>query len=141
MDLPDYTLFIQIANFLFLIFLLNIIAYRPIRSILDKRKEEMASDVDITHEWEEKSKKYSEELETNISATRKEAQKEKDTLKGQGTEQEREMLREAYSSIEENIQKARLEIQERLHQVSRTLHGEMEGFSQELAEKILGRGI
>jgi F-type H+-transporting ATPase subunit b len=141
MDLPDYTLFIQIANFLFLIFVLNIIAYRPIRAILEKRKEEMTTDANITKDWIQKAEQSSEELENNRSVTQKEGLKEKDSLKDQGTVQEREMLKEAYKTVEENIEQARSEIQEKLHQVSRTLQEEMEGFSQELAEKILGRGI
>jgi F-type H+-transporting ATPase subunit b len=139
MDLPDYTL--QIANFLFLIFVLNIVAYRPIRAILEKRKEEMTTDANITKDWIQKAEQSSEELENNRSVTQKEGLKEKDSLKDQGTVQEREMLKEAYKTVEENIEQARSEIQEKLHQVSRTLQEEMEGFSQELAEKILGRGI
>ncbi len=35
------TLIIQIANFLVLLFLLNIILYKPIRKILGQRQEEM----------------------------------------------------------------------------------------------------
>ena len=141
MDLPDYTLFIQIANFLFLIFLLNIIAYRPIRAILDKRKKEMSSDIKTAGDLKQKTEEYSKELEENMSETRKEGIKEKDNLKDQGVEQEREMLKEAYLSIEENIEKARENIRVRMHQVSETLQNEMEIFSRELAEKILGRGI
>ena len=38
--IPDFTLFIQIANFLLLIFLLNIVLYRPIRKILRERRDE-----------------------------------------------------------------------------------------------------
>jgi len=37
----DYTLLIQIANFLVLLLILNIILYRPIRNILSRRKEEI----------------------------------------------------------------------------------------------------
>ena len=141
MDLPDYTLFIQIANFLFLIFFLNIIAYRPIRGILDKREEEMSSDIKQAGDWNQKTEEFSKELEESMSETRKEGIKEKDDLKDQGIEQEREMLKEAYLSIEENIEKARENIRERMHQVSKTLQNETEIFSRELAEKILGRGI
>ena len=141
MDLPDYTFFIQIANFLFLIFLLNIIAYRPIRGILDRRKDEMTSDIKLAGEWKQKTEEYSKDLEESISQTRKEGMKEKGILKDQGIEQEREMLKEVYSSIEANIEKARENIRERMHQVSETLQNETESFSRELAEKILGRGI
>ena len=41
MIMPDYTLFLQLANFLFLLFILNIILYRPVRRVLGKRKAEI----------------------------------------------------------------------------------------------------
>ena len=39
--IPDGSVFIQIANFLFLIFALNLILYRPIRKILSDRREKI----------------------------------------------------------------------------------------------------
>ena len=36
----DYTVFIQVANFLVLLLLLNILLYKPIRGILAKRREQ-----------------------------------------------------------------------------------------------------
>ena len=37
--IPDWSVSIQIVNFLFLIFALNLLLYRPIRRILKERKE------------------------------------------------------------------------------------------------------
>jgi len=37
----DGSLFIQIANFIFLIWALNVVLYRPIRKILNQRQEKM----------------------------------------------------------------------------------------------------
>jgi len=137
----DYSLFIQIANFLFLIFLLNIIVYRPIRGILNRRKEEMSSTEEIIQDWKRKADRNSEEFENRLLETRNEGLKEKGNIKGQGMEEEREMLLNVYSSVEENIDKARLEIQDTISQAKQSLQTEVETFSHELAEKILGRGI
>ena len=137
----DYSLFIQIANFLFLILLLNIIVYRPIRGILNKRKEDMSSTEEITQDWKNKAERNSEEFENRLSETRDEGLKEKGNIKGQGMVEEREMLLNVYSSVEENIDKARLEIQDTISQAKQSLQTEVETFSHELAEKILGRGI
>jgi F-type H+-transporting ATPase subunit b len=137
----DYTLIIQIVNFLFLLFVLNRIVYRPIRGVLNKRKEEMLSSEEKTSDWKQKADRFSEELEENMVGTRKEGQKEKESLKDQGLEQEREMIREAYSSVEENIEKVKAEIHERVALASGSLQSELEGFSRELAEKMLGRSI
>jgi len=137
----DYTLFIQIANFLFLLFLLNIILYRPIRGILNRRKEEMTSTEEQTVEWGQKADKFSEELEENISKTRKDGFQDREDLKNEGLQDERVMLQEANATAEEKLLKARDEMQERLAQVRQSLQAEVKGFSQELAEKIIGRTI
>jgi len=40
--IPDASVFIQIINFLFLIWVLNLIIYKPIRNILIQRKEKFS---------------------------------------------------------------------------------------------------
>ena len=37
----DYSVFIQIVNFLFLVWILNIVVYKPIRNILRQRAEKI----------------------------------------------------------------------------------------------------
>lgn len=138
---PNYTVFVQIANFLILLFLLNIIVYRPIRSILYRRKEEMSATEEITQNLGRKADKFSVELEENISETRKKGFKERENLKDEGMEEERKMLQDAYSLVEDKIGKAKEDIQDRIALMSQSLQSELKGFSQELAEKILGRGI
>ena len=137
----NYTLLIQIANFLFLLLVLNFIAYRPIRGILNRRKQEISSRKEDAESWKQRAEKRSEELEENISATRKEAVKEKANIKDQGLDQEKAMLQEAHSGAEAKLDKVRMEIRDRTDQVSISLQRELEGFSREFAEKILGRGV
>ena len=137
----NYTLLIQIANFLFLLLVLNFIAYRPIRAILNRRKQEISSRKEDAESWKQRAEKRSEELEENISATRKEAVKEKANIKDQGLDQEKAMLQEAHSGAEAKLDKVRMEIRDRTDQVSISLQRELEGFSREFAEKILGRGV
>ncbi len=137
----DYTLFIQIVSFLTLLFLLNIIMYRPIRRIINRRKDEMAVTLNITEEWKNKAEKFAEELGENEAATRKEGMKEKEDLKNKGIVDERLMLQDAYSSSEQKLEEARKEIQELLQKARQSLQREVDGFSRELATKILGRGI
>ena len=137
----NYTLLIQIANFLFLLLVLNFIAYRPIRAILNRRKQEISSRKEDAENWKQRAEKRSEELEENISTTRKEAIKEKANIKDQGLDQEKAMLQEAHSGAEAKLDKVRMEIRDRTDQVSISLQRELEGFSREFAEKILGRGV
>ena len=135
------TLVIQIVNFLILLFILNLVVYRPIRGILTRRKEEMSSSANLANEWVRKANKYSEEIEENMITLRKEGLKEKTDIRSKGIEAEKELLEDAYSQVEETARKAKEEIKEKVNKARSALQEEMEGFSRELAAKILGRGL
>jgi F-type H+-transporting ATPase subunit b len=137
----DHTVFIQIANFLLLLLLLNIVVYRPIRGILNKRKEMMSSTEELARNWRQEADKNSMEFEGRLTETKNEGLMEKGNLKSQAEKKKKEMLMEANASVEEKIEKAKSDMQERIAQVRQSLQKELETFSREVAEKILGRGI
>ena len=137
----DYSLFIQMASFIFLVILLNIILYRPIRRILIRRKNEISSIEEITQDLKHKAGNYLKEYEDNLSDSNKKGFKEREDLMNKGMEEEKEMLRQTYSSVEERIHNARMEMQDRISNARQSLQTELESYSQDLAEKILGRNL
>ena len=138
---PNITVFIQIANFLFLLFILNIIFYRPIRRILGRRSEEVRGLHESIGDFREKYDQYGKDLEESYKGARGEGFKEKDELKKAGTTVEKEILQEAISSAEAKIGKAKDEIDRSVTGVRHSLEDELNMFSKELAEKILGRNV
>ncbi|MGD8386594.1 MAG: ATP synthase F0 subunit B [Desulfobacteraceae bacterium] len=138
---PVGVLWIQIANFLVLLLLLNIIAYRPIRSILAKRADEMNGMQEAAESLQEKYVQNEQLLQENVVEARKEGFGVKEGIKKEGLDQEKGMLQEAGAKTEEQLGKAREEISQTLASVRQTLQGEVDQFSQELAEKILGRSF
>ena len=138
---PNYTLFIQIANFLFLLFLLNVILYRPIRKILGQRKMEIQVFEGDIGELQAKSVQYEQELEENAAGARNEGFKEKEALKGEGLEEEKGLLDVAMASAAEKVDQAKEEIGRKIGEARRSLEEEMAAFSQELAQEMLGRSL
>ncbi len=137
----NYTLFIQVANFLFLVFVLNVLLYRPIRHMLRQRKEQMGSFQETRDDFLEKSGQHEKELEVNVVEARKEGFSTKEVLKKDALEVEKGMLQEASASAGVTIDKAKEEIEHSLSDARRSLEGELAQFSRELAEKVLGRSI
>jgi F-type H+-transporting ATPase subunit b len=137
----DYTLIIQLINFLLLILLLNIIVFKPVRNMLNRRKQEMASDSDMAQEWGRKTEKYSADLQLNISEVRKKGIRDKDALKSEGMQVEQKMLKDTYSSVEDKLNLSRAELEEKSSRARDMLKKEIAGFSTDLAKKFLGRGI
>ena len=138
---PNITVLFQIANFLLLLFILNLIVYRPIRKILGQRGDEVISFQEMIEDFENRSDKDAKTLQENMAGARSQGFKEKENLKSAGFEEEKVMLQEAISSAEGKIGKAKGEIDQNAAQARQSLEEEVRVFSKELAEKILGRSI
>lgn len=138
---PNVTVFIQVANFLFLLFILNILLYRPIRKILGRRSEEVNSLQETIDDFRNRSGHCAKKLEENLVGARSEGYKEKENLKNTGLDEEKGMLQEATTRAEEQIGKAKEEIARSVVDARQSLENEVAVFSKELAEKILGRSI
>jgi F-type H+-transporting ATPase subunit b len=137
----DGTLILQIANFLVLLVVMNIILYKPIRGILAKRDEEMASRQQVIDDYQGIVKSDEEAIESGMVSARKEGYQEKDALKVSGQEEEKGVLQEAGAAVERKLTVAKQEIETKITAARETLESEISGFSNELAEKILGRSV
>ena len=137
----DYTLFIQIANFLFLLFVLNLFLFRPIRRILEQRSEKVRTFEGMIADFQNKAAQYAKELEESAAAANKEGIREKETLRSDGLDGEKGMLREAMSSATEKIDQARKDIDNKVIEARQSLETQLGAFSKELAEKILRRTV
>lgn len=137
----DYTLIIQIANFLLLLFVLNVILYKPIRQMLRQRREKVDSFQKTRDDFLTRSQQVERELDENIQDARRTGYKTKEELKSEGLEEEKGMLQQAGISSNEKVQKAQQEIEKSMAHVRQSLESELVMFSRELAEKVLGRSI
>ena len=137
----DGTMILQIANFLVLLVVMNIILYKPIRGILAKRDEEMASRQKMIDDYQGRVQDNEEAIESGMVSARKEGYQEKESLKDLGQEEEKGVLQEAGAAVERKLTVAKQEIETKITAARETLEGEITGFSNELAEKILGRSV
>ena len=137
----DGTLLLQIVNFLVLLFLLNLILFRPIRKILSQREEEMTSRQKTIDDFQDQAEKNEKGIEEGVVQARKEGYAEKEAFKSQGLEQEKEILEEAGAGVEQKLSAAKKEIETKIAVAREALEGQIASFSDELAQKILGRSI
>lgn len=137
----DGTLIIQIVNFLILLLILNFILFRPIRRILARREDEMNSRQKTIDDYKEQAEKNEKGIEEGVVQARKEGYTEKEALKTQGLEGEREILQEAGGGVEQKLSAAKKEIESKIAVARETLESQVASFSDELAQKILGRSI
>lgn len=137
----DGTLILQIANFLVLLLVMNVILYRPIRRVLSQRNEEMTSRESSIEALKEKADTYQQDIEEGMIAARKEGYTKKEALKAEGLEEEKAFLKEAGASVEQKLNAARKDMEGKTADVRQALENQITDFSNELAEKILGRSV
>ncbi len=138
---PDFTLIIQMANFLILLFLLNIFLYKPIRGILAKRNSEFENLYRLIEQMKKQVEERQKSIEEALLQARKLGVSEREALKEEATEYEKELLKQTYMTVEEKLAKAKAELEKRLKLIHEELQKEVILFSKELAERVLGRRV
>jgi len=135
------SLFIQIANFLFLLLILNLILFRPIRRILRQRSDETLTLEKGIEDAEAQAKRAEEGVEKGRIDARKEGFAGKEALKGEGLKKEKDILQEAGEAVESKLEAAKRDMEAKMAAARKALDKEIAGFSRELATKIVGRSI
>jgi F-type H+-transporting ATPase subunit b len=137
----DYSVFIQIFNFLFLIWILNKVLYRPIRDMLAKRKERVAGLEDgITSSLQEAEAKDAQFSE-GIRSARAKGVAQKDKLIHEAEEEEKAIVRQINEKAQAEMAKVREKIAKDAEGVRQALLQEVDTFANEIGEKILGRAV
>jgi len=137
----DISMVYQLINFLFLIWILNIILYKPIRKVLRERQEKLgALEADIKGLTEEVEAKK-QEMQALVQEARTEGYSKKEELKSQGLTTENAIISEVSKKTESEIGKVKNEIAASIDQARQALKTQVAEFSRSLAEKILGREI
>jgi F-type H+-transporting ATPase subunit b len=139
--IPDYTLLIQMVIFLSLIFMLNILLYKPILAIIERRKKQL-------EESENEIKLFNESVEKRVA----EYEEKLKQAKIKGSELKKEIIQEGVNQAKNIVDVVRNEIpviarefqQKMDNEVQKAmliLDGHSKELSLEIAQKVLGRPL
>ena len=139
--IPNWTILIQAANFLILIFILNIILYRPIRNILIQRKEKiegLEQNVDnATSDLVDKEATYA----SGIREARKKGMQEKDALVNAATDEEKEIIAKINAEALAELNAVKEKVAKETDAARDALLKEVDTFATDIGAKILGRAV
>jgi F-type H+-transporting ATPase subunit b len=139
--IPDMSLFVQIVNFLIIIWVLNIILYRPIRKILIQRKEKITSFEQNIQKLNEDAAGKDEAFLSGIKDARVRGLNEKEVLLKEGAEEEKKIIEQINQKAQANLAEVREKITKDAQNVRTSLHKELDTFANAISEKILGRAV
>jgi F-type H+-transporting ATPase subunit b len=137
----DYTILIQMINFLLLIFILNQLIYKPILGIMDKRKKQFQDMEDeikrITMTNEERMAAYEEK----VRLAKMDALNQKNDILKEGSDQAKTTIDAARGEIPGMMEQFHEKIKKEVADARRTLADQSRKISVDIAEKLLGRSF
>ena len=139
--IPDVSLLVQIANFLIIIWVLNILLYKPIRSILIQRKEKITGLEQNIDKLNEDTAEKDEAYMAGIKDARARGLNEKEALMKEGAEEEKRIIEQINQKAQANLAEVRENIKKEAQNVRESLNKEIDTFANAISEKILGRAV
>ncbi len=137
----NWTFFVQVANFLVLMFILNKILYKPILRVLDERDERIVG-------GQEKAKKLIAEGSTifgkysqKIQNAKVEALGTKNTARKEASDQANIFIEDARKKAEEIILQIQQDMTREVERVKKELEPELGIMAATIAQQILGRKV
>ena len=141
MGLPDYTLFIQMVNFLVLLFVLNLILFRPIRKIMRERNQIVDNFNSDIASLTDSAQESMGQFEQKVQEARKEGVARVQSMKDEGEEVEAELIAATTREVQAKIEEARNRVASDIQEARAQLQTQVQAFTVAVTEKILGRSI
>jgi len=137
----DWTLFLQFANFMILMVVLNALLFKPLRAALQARREAIESSKAKVHDIDEQVQAQIARYEAQLQDARLQGAQERATLRKAGQEEEARILGAANQTAAVKLQTIKEQIQEEAGTARQALRDETEDLAREIAGKVLGRAI
>lgn len=100
----------QIVNFCIIVFVLTKLLYKPILTMLEKRKKEIEEGLVLTQKMREEDEKLTVKRTKLLDQARKEAQEVITEARKQGQSAEKDLLDQAHKEAGEILEKGRAEV-------------------------------
>ncbi len=135
------SLFIQLANFILLLIILNFILFKPIRQIMQEREQGISSAFGDAKNAQERMQKLLDQYNVSLAEAKQKAAATYNTIYQQGLDAQRDMISAERTKAGEALDKARGEIVSASAAARADLKREAERLSQDITSKLLGRAV
>jgi len=135
------TVFIQLVNFLLLIWILNQVLYKPLLRVMDRRKEILDKAQEEVKTVQETIDGRVAEYEEKIWSAKMEAMGQKGDLAKEGSEAAKAITDKAKGEIAGMMGEFQAKLEKELASARELLRSQSLRISSEIAEKVLGRSI
>ncbi|MCA1792624.1 MAG: ATP synthase F0 subunit B [Desulfotignum sp.] len=139
--IPDISLVYQMINFLILLFVLNLLLYKPIRKVLLERKAKMQGLENGVEKASADLASQEESYKSGLRQARSEGVKKKEAFEEEGSKQEREIIEQINKKAQANLAQIKQQVADETEQARKALESDVDVFANAIGEKILGRAF
>ena len=139
--IPDYTIFIQIITFLILIYILNILLYKPILSIIERRKKQLTELENEIKLFNESVDKRAAEYEEKLKLAKANASELKKEIIKEGADQAKNIIDTVRNEIPLMTQEFEQKMDKEIQAARQILDSQSRKLSLEIAQKVMGRAV
>ncbi len=130
--------FVQLANFLILLFLLNIILFKPLMKLFKERDDNTKGAIESANAMLREKDDVLAQIEGRLSGARTEARSIFEKLSDEGIEVQKSAVQSAQNESMEINKKARGELAAATDTARNTLKSDIAAFSKQIVEKLVG---
>lgn len=127
----------QIVNFLVIVFILNKLLYKPILTLLEKRRREIAEGVAFTEKMRKEEEKLALRREKALGKAREEALAIISEAKRQAKEVEKDILAQAHAQGGTIVERAKEEVETIKKEAQAGLRREAVSLAVQMAKRLL----
>ena len=137
----NISLFYQLANFLVLLIVLNILLFKPIRQIMREREQGISSALGDAKNAQERMRNLLDSYNASLAEAKQKAATAYNAGYQQGLDAQRDMIAAERTKAGAMLDKARAEISSASAAARADLGKEAERLSQDITAKLLGRAV
>ena len=138
---PDGSLVLVLILFIFFVFLLNRLLFRPIGRVLDQRQNLTEGSANEARAARRIYETRLAEYEATIRQARAESYKQSEQERAVALEERRRVLDEAKQNAHEQIDRAKQEIEKQVTQARSALESESRQIAENISRTVLGRTV
>lgn len=133
----NITLVIQIVNFIVALIVLNFVLIRPIRNILQQRRNIVDGLLSETEKHNAEASMRLQKYDSELDAARTSANEQRDAVKQQGLDSELAIMAEAQNEAQAFLQKSRREVEQEVAAAMNGLRAQVDAFASKVVTKVL----
>jgi len=137
----DITMFIHIVNMIVLMIVLNAVLYKPVQSILAKRREKIESLQKDVEQFVQNARHRQQEVDKKMREASSRAKAALDGARAEAQAAGSEKLAAIRAEADGEKEKQMAEIHAQIDGAKKELRDNVSDFADEMAEKILGRSL